>query len=109
MLLLHFRIYHFIHRDTNQFNFLYLCFALRPPPRPSPVVRLSESSDLSDPLEELPRLNSDTALEAINGVQPELQCTPKDSEIYSKFLFSYFFFVFKFINLQPCPLYIYRP
>lgn len=72
--------------------FYILCFALRPPTLP--LVRLSESSDLSDPLEDLPRLNSDTALEAISGVQPELQNTRKDSQIYSKFYLNIFLFEF---------------
>lgn len=40
---------------------------------------------------DLPRLNSDTALEAISGVQPELQNTRNDSEIFSKFSFDLLF------------------
>lgn len=72
--------------EQSKFNFLFFVSPLRPPP---PLARLSESSDISDPLEELPRFNCDTALEAIDGVQPELQNTLKDSEIYSKF---YLFF-----------------
>ncbi|KAG4065736.1 hypothetical protein HA402_012414 [Bradysia odoriphaga] len=51
-------------------------------PSPSSLVRKSESSDLSDSVEELSRINSDTALEGINGVQPELQSTPKESRIH---------------------------
>lgn len=77
----------------NQLTFL--CFALRPPP---PLFRVSESSELSDSFEELPRSKSpETALEAISGVQPELQNTPKDSEIYSKFYF--FVLLFLFYNI----------
>ena len=78
---------------NNQFNFLFFVFALRHPP---PQVRVSESSDVTDPLDELPRVNSDTALEAISGVQPELQSTRNDSEIHSKFFsfFCLFYFLF---------------
>lgn len=79
---------------NNQFNFLFFVFALRLPP---PQSRVSESSDLTDPLDELPRVNSDTALEAISGVQPELQSTRNDSEIYSKF-FSFFVLILFFIS-----------
>lgn len=78
----------------NQLNILFFVFALRPPP-PPPLFRLSEtrseSSDLSDSLEELARSKSpEMALEAISGVQPELQSTLRDSEIYSKFCFMFF-------------------
>lgn len=51
----------------------------RKPKRPQPQ---SESSDVSDSLELDSAPNSpDSALEAINGVQPELQKTPKESQI----------------------------
>lgn len=80
-------------RCLQSIKFSILCFALRPPP---PLIRVSESSELSDSFEELPRSKSpETAIEAISGVQPELQSTPKDSEIYSKFLlFLFFYFIF---------------
>jgi len=46
----------------------------------------SESSDVSDSLEFDSAPNSpDSALEAVEGVQPELQKTPRESEISSEY------------------------
>lgn len=57
-----------------------------------PIQPQSESSDVSDTLESDSAPNSpDSALEAVDGVQPELQKTPKESQINSK----QFFFVKK--------------
>ncbi|CAD7087071.1 unnamed protein product, partial [Hermetia illucens] len=46
-----------------------------------PETRLSESTDVSDSPDIPPPPSPESALEAIEGVQPELQKTPKESEV----------------------------
>lgn len=56
----------------------HIIFRLRP------ETRLSESTDVSDSPDIPPPPSPESALEAIEGVQPELQKTPKESEVSRK-------------------------
>lgn len=49
------------------------------------VSTVSESSDISDTIEDSAPNSPDSALEAVDGVQPELQKTPREAEMNSKF------------------------
>lgn len=81
-------------KTTQKLIKIRFLFCLRPEP-PPPFTRFSESSDLSDnfELDIVPPCSPEYALEAVGGVEPELQQCPQESEIDSKFFVYYLFFL----------------